>query len=348
MTDTFNVGLVTPSQSIVFPFDTFILRWRFDGTAMAIRDGNDEITSLTLPLTEAKTNDDPAWNEPFPDARFSHHILVGVNGLIEKHSIIVNSSFDDTGFPYLLVWDWINSIVYGPLQLDDAVKQIEGPILIGSELWFIAVDAVTFKPQLYRTNANLEDPTAPGEVGAEAIGLPGATIPTDRSIEHMMASNQFLSVWETPAGGSGPVILAHVWDRGSTGAPSTTANVNGGFISYNGVRDKLPGVKLATGNSFFIRSRTPYETTTISLTEVTSTSLFNTGDWGTFIFPQERCYFTILSDDVTARLTYTGSPPDFLQIARTWKTGTIVDVETTFEIASEVPAGWNSVLMPFE
>ncbi len=352
MTDTFNVGLVVPSESIEWLDDTFVLRWRFDDTELEIHHRlffdppgvpvfpfpPGPFNSLTLPLSVSKTNNDPAWNKPSPDARWSHHILMGPNGLVEPHSVIVNTRFNDDGFPYIIVWDWINSILYGPLVLPDAVKQIEGPIRVGNDLFFVAVDAVTFKPQLYRTPTDLVG-------GAVAVGDPGTAIPTDRSIEYMMASNQFVSVWETPAGGSGPVILAHVWDRGSSGAPVTTANVTGGFINYAGARDKAPGQKIASADSFFIRARTPFETSTITLTEVTSASLF--GAWGSFLFPDDQCYFTIENDGQTVLVSYTGPLPiDFLWQRRTWRTGAVIDAEANF--SDGLPAGWNAVIFPFE
>lgn len=350
MSDTaFNVGLVIPSQSIEWLDDTFVLRWLFDDTELEIHHRlffdppgvpvfpfpPGPFNSLTLPLSVSKTNNDPAWNKPSPDARWSHHILMGPNGLVEPHSVIVNTRFNDDGFPYIIVWDWINSILYGPLVLDDAVKQIEGPIRVGNDLFFVAVDAVTFKPQLYRTPTNLVG-------GAVAVGLPGTAIPTDRSIEHMMASNQFVSVWETPDGG-GPVILAHVWDRGSGGAPATTTNVTGGFATYAGARDKVPG-QMGVPDSFFIRSQTPFETTVISLTEVTSTSLFG-APWGFFLFPDQQCYFTIENDGLTVLLSYTGPLPiDFLWQRRTWRTGAVIDAEAHF--SDGLPG--NAVIFPFE
>lgn len=366
MPDSFSVGLVVTGgfgggpgvpPPIVWEEDTFILGWEpTDRTKIAIIDsGVDIITEIDLPAV-LNAVDDRKWNFILPAdiwRRPTHYFMMGSNGgLVEPHSMIVNSRYDDTGFPFLLVWDWINHTTYGPLYLDNAVKQLEGPILIGSELFFFAVDAVTFKVQLFHTNADLTDPLAPveGEVGAQQVGVDGPVVPSDRSLEFMFAQNTLVSILESPAGGigsSGPFLVGHVWDTAPVSGPFLPGTVTVGTASYQGQLFNQPGQKFSTTDSFFLRSNIPSRVVTVDASNVIAVSLFNTGDWGTFLFSQ-RAGFTLLADGVTIRYFRDVGSGNNNTGTRTWLTGTVIEADAFFVNNVDMPPGMEPKLFPFE
>jgi hypothetical protein len=366
MPDTFFVGRVIEKPPLEWLPDTFILRWHSDENQdpaleiwePGISPTDEAVVSASLPATVAKTANDPEWNRPSGsgDERWSHHIMVGSSNLVDPHSIVINTRYDDTGDPFLAVWDWINGIVYGPLVLTEFQQQLEGPIAIGDFLYFFGVDAATLKVGLHRTLHNLRQPSNPGVTGADPVGTESvASIHATGSLNHAMIQGNFISVLESPvAGQNNPFTTAHVWNFASPGTPFSPATVvMPGNYFYSPMKMNEPDRRnLVSADSFMIISNQPTSVDTVTAVNVTATTLFNTGSWGIFFFGStnfERS-FTIENDGTTVFYSFNDSVGFNNKTSgrRTWDTGVLLEPDEIFDTPALLPAGWRSMRFPFE
>lgn len=346
-----------PQEILPWPIDTFAFRWALDDTAVEIweptRPTNEtpDVASV-LPAAVSKTANDGDWNRT-TDPRLTHHIMIGPNTLVGRHSIMGTTRYNDDLKPHGYVWDWRVNTMHGPLVLPGDVRQLEGFIKHGLHLYFVGVDATSFKAQLYRTNFNLTDPAGGPEIGFETIGGETAAIPSSRSIERLMISGNKIAILEGPGNGNA-FTNAWVWDVVAPASPALSASVSIGssffYVSQKGDRPSQP---IASSDSFSILSNQPAEITGVSLAAVTLPSLFNTGSWGTFLFggvgTEAARNFTIMDDETTVLYTYKDTAPPAANKfgRRTWRTGVVIDADAPFD-SFGFPQIGESTLFPFE
>lgn len=362
MTIAYNITPVVPPTPLDWLQTTFRLWWDFEegsGDALEIRNPISPllppVRAIALPSPVSKTNEDREWNRESSSGnqRRTHHFMLGLNSAgIDRHAIVLNTRYNDDGFPYLAIWDWINGVTYGPLFPSDSVKQLMGPILIDGSLYFVTVDAVDFKARLWVTNANLTLPGGDGaELGGLQVGTETATIATNRSTEFMAVSGDFIGILESPAAHSGAFVDGWAWNYAVPGFPAQISTVDIPLNYSLGLNYNEPNRKATTDDSFMIMNNLPVRLDSITAASYEAALLFLTGDWGTQQFggfQQAIRNFTIRDDGTTVFYSYQGDFNDYWFGERTWRDGTVIVPDAVFDSNALVPLTWRAMYFPFE
>ena len=314
-------------------------------------------TAPALP-TIARTDEDREYNRStggVPLARQTHFVMIGDNTAagtsVERHSIMGCTVYDDDE-PYLFVWDWRAGVMHGPLFPPNPVKMIQGPVFIDPFIYFVALESSDLKARLYRSNANLTKPSDPEVLGADEVGSATNAIPATRSVEHMIASGNFVGILISPAGASGSYAAGWSWNRTTPGAANELSTFTNLFSYNNNQIRNHPGSKLLTPDSFYNPSFAPFRNVIVNTTTYERETLQLVGDWGTDTIGSvsgEKS-FTVFNNETDVLYSYSSTlPSGFTFGIRTWRTGVVIEADALFIQDAALTAGYQvAQLFPFE